>query len=109
MNERRADFISPRAGPPAREPRDFLKMIASREESFTFAGIGGSRPHGFASDGKGPAPQNSMRAPSSTTRFGGMLKKSVAALAFRDMRLNSRFRHRIIGAGPVDKSSARPR
>jgi hypothetical protein len=27
-----------------------------------------------------------------------MLKKSVAALAFRDMRLNSRFRHRIIGA-----------
>ena len=58
---------------------------------------------------KGSAPQNSMRAPSSTTRVGGMLKKSVAALAFRDMRLNSRFRHRIIGAGPVDKSSARPR
>jgi hypothetical protein len=27
-----------------------------------------------------------------------MLKKSVAALAFRDMRLNSRFRHRIISS-----------
>ena len=42
--------------------------------------------------------QNSMRAPSSTTRFGGMLKESVAALALRAMKLNRRFRHRIIGA-----------
>src|SRR5438132_1152477 len=48
--------------------------------------------------------QNSMRAPSSTTRFGGMLKKSVAALALRAMKLNRRFRHRIIGAGPVGRS-----
>src|SRR5437016_6593134 len=32
--------------------------------------------------------QNSKRAPSSTTRFGGMLKKSVAALALRAMKLN---------------------
>jgi len=53
--------------------------------------------------------QNSMRAPSSTTRFGGMLKKSVAALALRAMKLNRRLRHRIIGAGPVDKSCALPR
>ena len=48
--------------------------------------------------------QNSTRAPSSTTRFGGMLKKSVAALALRAMKLNRRFRHRIIGAGPVGRS-----
>lgn len=51
-------------------------------------------------------PQNSMRAPSSTTRVGGILKKSVAALALRAMKLNRRFRHRIIGAGPVGKSRA---
>ena len=48
--------------------------------------------------------QNSKRAPSSTTRFGGMLKKSVAALALRAMKLNRRFRHRIIGAGPVGRN-----
>jgi hypothetical protein len=50
--------------------------------------------------------QNSMRAPSSKTRFGGMLKKSVAALALRAMKLNRCFRHRIIGAGPVGRSRA---
>jgi len=38
-----------------------------------------------------------MRA-ESTTRVGGMLKKS----------LNSRFRQRVIRAGPVDRSSVRP-
>ena len=48
--------------------------------------------------------QSSTRAPSSTTRFGGMLKKSVAAFALRAMKLNRRFRHRIIGAGPVGRS-----
>src|SRR5216117_4104310 len=51
-------------------------------------------------------PQNSRRAPSSTTRFGGILKKSVAALALRAMKLNRRLRHRIIGAGPVGRSRA---
>src|SRR5439155_7827718 len=40
-------------------------------------------------------PQNSMRAPNSTTWFGGMLKKSVAELALRAMKLKRRFRHRI--------------
>jgi len=48
--------------------------------------------------------QNSTRAPSPTTRFGGMLEKSVAALALRAMKLNRRFRHRIIGAGPGGRS-----
>jgi hypothetical protein len=32
--------------------------------------------------GDGSVPQNSMRAPSSRTRVDGMLKNSVAALAF---------------------------
>lgn len=54
-------------------------------------------------------PQNSMRAPSSTTWFGGMLKKWVAELALRAMKLKSRFRHRIIRTGPVGRSCARPR
>src|SRR6266849_3237197 len=44
-----------------------------------------SRDHG--------ATQNSMRAPSSTMRFGGMLKKSVVALALRAMNLKRYFRH----------------
>ena len=34
--------------------------------------------------------QNSMRAPSSRTRVDGMLKKSVSALALRDMREGDR-------------------
>src|SRR5436190_23701238 len=50
--------------------------------------------------------QNSMRVPSSTTRFGGMLKKSVAALALRAMKLNRRLRHHHIGTGTVEKTHA---
>jgi hypothetical protein len=53
--------------------------------------------------------QNSMRAPSSTTRSGGMLKKSGTELAWRAMRQNRRLRHRIMGAGPVGMSRMRPR
>ena len=50
-----------------------------------------------------------MRAPSSTTRSGGMRKKSGSELELRAMRLNNRFRHPIIGAGPVGMIRMRPR
>ena len=53
--------------------------------------------------------QNSTRAPSSTTRSGGILKKSAAELALRAMNPNRRLRHRIMGAGPVGKRRMRPR
>src|SRR5438445_2386390 len=69
-------------------------------------GVAGRRSRALMAEHRGQLAktQNSMRAPSSTTRFGGMLKKSVAALALRAMKLNRRFRHRIIGAGPVGRS-----
>jgi hypothetical protein len=72
------------------------------------SGVAGRRSRVLMTERRGQLAktQNSMRAPSSTTRFGGMLKKSVAALALRAMKLNRRFRHRIIGAGPVGRSRA---
>ena len=52
--------------------------------------------------------QNSICAPSSTTRSGGMRKYSVAERALRDMSANSFFRHLHI-RGPVGMSRSRPR
>ncbi len=54
-------------------------------------------------------PHSSIRAPTSTTRFGGMPKKSVAELALRAMKMNRRLRQRIIGEVPLGRSRARPR
>ena len=55
---------------------------------------------GRAAGGRARRAQNSMRAPSSSTRSEGIPKKSVAELAFHDMNAKTRLRHRAIGAGP---------
>ena len=46
--------------------------------------------------------QNSICAPSSTTRLDGIWKNSVAERALRDMSANSFFRQRAILACPVE-------
>ena len=81
----------------------FMVSVMSRVSSAT--GVPWSETRTRASRAR----QNSSRAPSSTTRSGGMPKKSVAELAFQDMNANNRLRHRIIGAGPPGSSRARPR
>ena len=61
--------------------------------------------------------QNSICVPSSTTRFGGMPKNSVALRAFCDMSTNSFLRHRAMlpisalddRRGRVGRSRSRPR
>src|SRR5512140_449647 len=55
------------------------------------------------------SPQNSICAPSSTTRLGGSPKNCVADCAFRDMMTNNFFRHRAIFERPVGMSCSRPR
>ncbi len=53
--------------------------------------------------------QNSICAPSSTTRFGGIWKNSVAPCAFRDMIANTFLRQRAIRELPIGISRSRPR
>jgi hypothetical protein len=55
------------------------------------------------------ADQNSICAPSSTTRFGGSPKNSVAERAFCDMTMNIFFLHRAMGDVPYGRSRSRPR
>ena len=53
------------------------------------------------------AHQNSMRAPSSTTRLGGSSKKSATDPVLRAMSAKSRLRHRIMRPGPVGRNCTR--
>ena len=57
----------------------------------------------------GILPYSSIWAPSSMTRFGGSLKKSVAPSEFRDMRANSRILQAGILLLPPAISFSRPR
>src|SRR2546425_2589989 len=69
-------------------------------------GVAGRRSPGLMAEHRGQLAktQNSTRAPSLTTPVGGVLKKAVAALALRAMKLNRSVRHPIIRARPRRRS-----
>ena len=50
-----------------------------------------------------------VRMATETTRFGGMLKNSVAERALRLMKMKIDFRHRNIFDAPIGISRSRPR